>query len=262
MINRDSVRQWMNIFALVLMLIVNALANILPLNGITTREISDMFPVYFVPAPYVFSIWGVIYLALIGFAIYQVLPSQRDNRLLRRIGYWFALSCVVNSLWIFAWHWLLFPLTLVLMLLLLGVLIHIYRTAGNGRQQVVRAEKWMVQLPFSIYLGWISVATIANVTDFLYDAGWDGAGIAPQTWAVIMLVVAAVLGLVIIARHSDIAFTAVLIWAFVGIAVKHSAVMPVAGTALAAAVIVVVGLVAQRLIPQRRISLFRPAAEG
>src|SRR5688572_9817951 len=109
MINRDSVRQWMNIFALVLMLIVNALANILPLNGITTREISDMFPVYFVPAPYVFSIWGVIYLALIGFSIYQVLPSQRDNWLLRRICYWFALSCVVNSLWIFAWHWLLFP---------------------------------------------------------------------------------------------------------------------------------------------------------
>jgi hypothetical protein len=136
-----------------------------------------MFPVYFVPAGYVFSIWGVIYLLLIAFVVYQALPSQRENPLLRRIGYWFALTCAANSLWIFAWHWLIFPLTLVLMLILLCALINIYLITRRERENISRAETWLVQLPFSIYLGWISVATIANMTDFLYDAGWNGAGI-------------------------------------------------------------------------------------
>jgi benzodiazapine receptor len=259
--NRDLMRQWINGIALVVMLVVNAAANIVPLNGLETGAISDMFPVYFVPAGYVFSIWGLIYVALIGFVIFQARPSQRENPLLRRIGYWFALSCAANSLWIFAWHWLVFPLTLVLMLVLLFALIQIYRIAGNGRVRRSRAETWLVQIPFSIYLGWITVATIANVTDVLYNAGWNGGGIAPQTWAVIMLVIAAVLGLVFVFRHSDIAYIAVLVWAFIGIAVKHGDVTIVAGTALAAAAVVAAGLVIQRLTMQPSYTTLNPAGQ-
>ena len=101
---KDIVRQVVNLLATVATITINGLANALPLNGQTTGEISDRFDVYFVPAGYVFSIWGLIYLALSAFAVYQALPAQRENPHLRRIGYLFALSCVANSAWIFLWH--------------------------------------------------------------------------------------------------------------------------------------------------------------
>ncbi|MCU0512110.1 MAG: tryptophan-rich sensory protein [Anaerolineae bacterium] len=247
-VDRDSVRQWVNIFALIITLVVNTLANALPLNGMMTGAISDSFPIFFVPAGYVFSIWGVIYLALISFIVFQARPSQRANPLLRRIGYWFALACAANSVWIFAWHWLQFPLSLVFMLTLLVSLMMIYVATRNGGRPVTRGEKWFVQVPFSIYLGWISVATIANVTNVLYDVRWDGFGIAPEVWAAIMLAVAAVLGLIMIVRHSDIAYIAVFVWAFAGIAVKHQTVAIVAGSAVAAAILVAVVLLARRVL--------------
>ena len=103
--NKDVVRQWLNVLAVLATLVVNGLANALPLNGQNTGAISDRFHVYFVPAGYVFAIWGIIYLGLIGFAIYQVLPAQRENPRLRRSGYSFALSCAANIIWLFLWHY-------------------------------------------------------------------------------------------------------------------------------------------------------------
>ena len=146
----------------------------LPFNGQETGAISDRFAIYFVPAGYVFSIWGLIYLGLIAYAIFQALPAQRENPRLRSIGGLFALASVANIAWIFLWHYEVFPATLAVMLVLLGSLIAIYLRLGTGLTQVSRAETWMVRVPFSVYLGWITVATVANATQLLYFLGWNG----------------------------------------------------------------------------------------
>jgi benzodiazapine receptor len=237
--NRDIVRQVANVLALVATIVVNGLANALPLNGLSTGQISDRFKVYFVPAGYVFSIWSLIYLGLIAFAVYQALPAQRDNPRLRRVGYLFALSCLANIAWLFLWHYEQFPLTLIAMFSLLGLLIALYLRLGTGRIAVPRAERWLVRLPFSIYLGWVSVAAIANVTSTLDYLNWDGAGIPPQVWAVIMLAVGVVLALAISLTRADLAYVLVLIWAYVGIAVKQSGAPLVANAALVAAGVLV-----------------------
>lgn len=218
----DFLRQWISVAAYIVMVIVNGLANILPLNGKSTKDISDSFDVFFVPAGYVFSIWGVIYLALLGYTIYQALPSQRENPMLRNIGWLFILSCAANTAWLFTWHWLLIPLTLPVMLLLLGTLITIYARLDIGRTAVTTAERWLVHLPFSIYLGWITVATIANATDLLYYLHWDGFGIGAQTWAVVMLAVVILLAAVMMIARRDTAYLLVLVWATIGIALKQS----------------------------------------
>jgi benzodiazapine receptor len=219
--NRDAARQLVNVVATVLMITVNILATALPLNGQQTGAISDRFAIYFVPAGYVFSIWGIIYLALIGFAVYQALPSQRENPRLRRVGYLYALSSVLNIVWLFFWHYNVFPATLVVMLGLLASLIAIYVRLGIGITPVKSAEKWLVHVPFSIYLGCITVATIANASQLLYYLKWSGWGINPQLWAVIMILAATLVALLMTVTRRDIAYLLVLVWALAGIGVKH-----------------------------------------
>jgi hypothetical protein len=178
--NRDLVRQIVNVLAVIVTITMNILANALPLNGQNTGDISDRFQVLFVPAGYVFAIWGLIYIGFITFGVYQALPSQRVNPRLRRVGYLFALSCVANIAWLFCWHYNQFALSVVVMLALLGLLIAIYLRLEIGVKSVSTVEKWMVNIPFSVYLGWITVATIANITDLLYYIGWNGWGLAPE----------------------------------------------------------------------------------
>lgn len=242
--SRDIVRQIVNVIAFLAMIVVNGLATALPLNGQNTGEISDRFRVFFVPAGYVFSIWGLIYLALLGFTVYQAMPSQRENPRLRRIGYLFALSSLANLGWIFLWHYNLFPLTLVVMLGLLACLIAIYLRLDIVRAPVSTAERWLINVPFSIYLGWITVATIANATDLLYYLGWNGFGIDPQVWAIAMLAAGVVIAAWIARARRDIAYLLVLVWAFAGIGVKQAASAPVAIAAWVAAGLVAVLVVA------------------
>lgn len=241
--NRDKVRQVINVLAVAGTLVVNGLANALPLNGKTTGEISDRFEVFFVPAGYVFSIWGLIYIALIAFAIYQALPAQRENPRLRRIGYWFALSCAANLVWLFLWHYEVFVWTIIVMLALLLSLIVIYLRLDIGRQRVSRVEKWCVNIPFSLYLGWISVATIANAADVLDFLNWNGWGITPQVWAVIMLVVGLMLAAAMSFLRGDIAYQLVLVWAFIGIALKQADTPMVANSAWVVSGLVVLVLI-------------------
>lgn len=236
--NKDVVRQWANLIAFLFTVIVNGLANALPLNNQTTGEISDSFQVFFVPAGYVFSIWGLIYLALAAFVIYQLLPAQRQNSALRSIGYWFVISCLANGVWIFFWHYGYFALTLVAMLVLLISLIQIYLRLNIGKSRVSAAERFLVHVPFSIYLGWVTVATIANVTSLLDYLGWAGWGIAPEMWAVIMLVVATLVSLAMAWLRADVAYLLVIIWALVGIAIKQADSALVANTAWVVAVLV------------------------
>ena len=227
---RDTLRQIITVIGVVATIAINALANIVPFNGQQTGAISDRFAIYFVPAGYVFSIWGLIYLGLIAFAVYQALPAQRENPRLRRIGGLFALASVANIVWIFLWHYEVFPATLAVMLVLLGSLIAIYLRLGTGRSPVSRAETWMVRVPFSVYLGWITVATVANATQLLYFLGWNGGAIGPEAWTVIMLAVAVGLAWLMAITRRDVVYLLVLVWAFIGIATKHAGT-PVVSTA-------------------------------
>lgn len=218
----DMVRQILVVVAVISVITVNALANILPINGQATGDISDRFQVFFVPAGYVFSIWSLIYLGLIAYAVYQALPRQRTNPRLRAIGYPFIASSLANIAWIFLWHYEQFVLTLVAMVSLLLLLGVIYQRLGIGLTPMGGSERWLVRLPFSIYFGWITVATIANFTSVLDYLNWSGWDIAPVVWAIIMLVVATGVGLGVVLTRRDWAYGLVLVWAFAGIAVKHS----------------------------------------
>ncbi|MEA5077585.1 MAG: hypothetical protein VB013_03355 [Anaerolineaceae bacterium] len=223
-------RQISVVLAVIVTITINTLADVLPINGLGTGEISDAFKVFFVPSGYVFSIWGIIYLGLIAFAVYQALPAQKHNTRLDSIDGWFLLSSLANCVWIYLWHYQLFVLTLLAMAALLISLIMIYLKLDIGKSSVSSGEKWWVRVPFSIYLGWVSVATVANVSDVLYYLGWTGGAIAPQVWAAVLLAVATLLGALMAFTRRDTAYVLVLVWAFIGIALKFPA-EPVVSTA-------------------------------
>ena len=235
--------QIITILATLLTITVNGLANALPLNGQGTGEISDRFAIHFVPAGYVFSIWGLIYIGLIAFSLYQALPAQKDNELIKKFtpAYW--ISNLANTAWIFLWHYEFFPLTLVAMITLLVTLIYIYRQLPKTDHALDNSKKWFVKYPFSIYLGWISVATIANVSQVLFFFNWSGWGISPVIWTVIMIAIATLLGLLMQWRENDWLYVLVLVWAFAGIAISQANIALVANTAWTAGALLVLGVV-------------------
>jgi hypothetical protein len=247
-----------NAVAVAATIVVNGLATGLPLNGLTTGEISDRFQVYFTPAGYVFSIWGLIYLGLIVFAVFPFLPAQRGNPRLARIGPWFLVGSAANIAWIFLWHYGYFLLTVPVMLLLLASLLTIYTRLDIGRTVVPAGERWMVHYPFSLYLGWITVATIANVTALLYFVGWDGWGVAPETWTVIMIAAGAAIACLLTLTRRDVVYPLVVVWALAGIAVKNGATPVVEAAAWAGCVVVLVAIVVGLL--RRRTRQAQPAA--
>ena len=235
--SKDTARQMINLCSVILALTVNVLASALPLNRQNTGEISDRFQVYFVPAGYVFSIWGFIYLGWIAFLIFQFQRLQKENPRLRRLGYLFALSNLANAAWLLCWHYNQFGLSVLVMLALLGLLIGSYLRLNVNHVAVSRLEYWSVDVLFSVYLGWITVATVANISDWLYSIGWNAFGISAQAWAVIMLFVASLLGLAMAISRGDVGYLIVLVWAFIGIAVKQASAPVVAASAWIAAVL-------------------------
>lgn len=207
-----------------LMILMNALANILPINGKGTGEISDSYPNLFAPDGITFAIWGVIYLLLGLFVLYQlgILKGGAragNSRLLTRIGIIFSISSVVNSLWILAWHYEEILISLLLMLVLLLCLIYINLQTKSAVLSL--REKFFVRLPFSVYFGWITVATIANVTTLLVDVTWNGFGVSENLWTVLILFTGATIGILTMFSQKDMAYGAVLIWAYAGILYKH-----------------------------------------
>jgi hypothetical protein len=216
-----------NLAAWLGMVLVNALANVLPINNISTGEISAMYPNLFVPAGLTFSIWGVIYLLLLCFLVYHfvVIGKKKKSRrpFMQKISLLFMTSSMLNIGWIFAWHHYQTHLSVIIMILLLLNLLLIYRRLEIGKSTVPAAERYLVHLPFSIYLGWISVATIANITALLVSVGWTGWGLSPQVWAVIMIVTASLLAVIAAVSRRDIYFGLVVVWALAGIMIRHYA---------------------------------------
>jgi hypothetical protein len=224
--------------------VVNALANILPINGVTTGELSDRYPNLFVPSGLTFAIWGLIYVLLGIFVIYQLIPSVRRDaqkvEFVRKIGPLFFVSCLANMGWIFAWQYQVVPLSLALMLILLGCLIAIYVRLNIGKSQATKTEKYLVHLPFSVYLGWIIIATIANVTALLVDMHWNTWGLGEQFWAVGVIIVGIAIALSVLFTRKDIYYCLVVDWALLGILIKRLSVLPLARSVVA---VTIVGMV-------------------
>jgi hypothetical protein len=170
----------------------------------------------------VFSIWGIIYVLLGVFVVFQALPSQKGKDFQKRIGWFFALSSIANIVWLFLWQFEYLTFSIVLMFLLLATLILIYARLGIGKSETPMREKLAVHVPFSVYLGWITIASIANGAVTLVSINWDGFGISAETWAALIAVVALIITLLVVATRKDVAYALVIIWALVGIAVKQS----------------------------------------
>jgi len=254
LMTKDTLRQTANLLSVLLALVVNILAATLPLNNQTTAQISDRFKVFFVPAGYVFAIWGIIYIGWIAFTVYQFLPAHKESPRLRGLGYLFALTGVFNAAWLFCWQYNHFTLSVIVMLILLGLLIASYLNLNIGHTSVSSAEKWCVDIPISVYLGWISVATIANISDWLYSVHWNGFGIDPQVWAVIMLIVASLVGILMAFTRRDSGYLFVFVWAFAGIALKQAGAPLVVDSAWVAA-FVALAFAIYSIVQRRRASI-------
>ena len=245
----SSTTKWINILAFVLTVIVNGLAGSTTiLGGKLTAEISDANPTLITPAGYVFSIWGIIYILLGAFVVFQALPSQQGKGFQKRVGYLFVLSSIANIVWLFLWQFEYLGFSVVVIFLLLATLILIYLRLNIGKSEVSLREKMAVHVPFSVYLGWITIASIANVSVFLVSVNWDGLGISAETWATLIIIVALIITVLVLATRKDIAYSLVIIWALVGIAVKQSGNQNIVTLTQASAIIVLIALAATILL--------------
>ncbi len=222
----------LNAAAFLTMITVNALANILPINSITTGEVSDSYPNLFAPAGITFAIWGAIYLLLAMFVLYSFGifkgKSGYSDRLIAKIKYCFAISSIANILWIFAWHYNKIGISVLLMLAIFVSLMFAYRRIN--KESLTTKERIFVGVPFSVYFGWISVALIANITVYLVSTNWDGFGIESNMWTVMVIVVGVIIAVVNVLRFKDIAYGLTIIWAYIGILIKHLSVSGFAGS--------------------------------
>lgn len=207
----------------VLMVTVNALANILPINGIGTGEVSDIYGNLFAPAGITFAIWGLIYLLLLGYVLYQLtyykMQDEKRKKLLIKIGTVFSISSIINSIWIFAWHYENIFLSLILMIMILLSLIYINLNLRNRTFKLY--EVIFIRLPFTVYFGWITVASIANVVTYLVSIGWDRFDLSESFWAILIILVGSIIGFLGILFYKSISYGLVILWAYLGIAIKH-----------------------------------------
>jgi hypothetical protein len=245
-----------------MVIVVNALANLNLINNKNTGDVSDKYDNLFIPAGFTFAIWGVIYLALLAFIVFQLWMAFRGELsslelFMERLRGWWLISCMANSCWLFAWHYELLPLTVLLMIALLVCLlaIHLNFNIALPHLPVSTAEKLFVHLPFSLYLGWICIATVANIAAFLVYLGWNGMSIPGTIFLILLCTVASTL--LIIRRH-NIVVGLVAIWALYGVIVKRqslggSAEVPVVSACIGAMIIIAISGT-WRLITNRRLS--------
>jgi len=205
----------------IIMVVTNYLANALPINNIDTGAVSGLYPNLFAPAGITFSIWGIIYLMLGLFVLYQFgvfkKINLKEDKLLNKIGIYFIISSIANALWIFSWHYGILWLSIILMLTILLSLIKINLLLLKNKSK----EFLFLKIPFSIYFGWITVATIANITAFLVSLSWNGFGISENIWTIVILFVGAIIGILTSIRNKDIVYILVFVWAYFGIIIKH-----------------------------------------
>ena len=249
-----------NIIAVILTIIVNGLANLLPIGGKNTAELSDNIPNLFVPAGITFTIWGIIYFLIILFAIYLAKDLFKKEKtttpFLEKISYFFILASIANIIWIFLWHYEQVLLSLLAMLVLFGSLLVMYLRLNIGKEEVSLKEKLFIHVPISVYIGWITVATIANVTAVFVTIGWNGFGVSEEIWTMLVMIVAAIITILMLIKRKDYAYNTVIIWALFGIYLKRMTNDPIYGlqtqiayTAVIAIVIILIVSAIMHLLP-------------
>lgn len=248
------------LFTYILMVGVNALANILPINGKITGDISDSRPNLFAPAGETFIIWGVIYLLLLLYTLYQMGllrgKDEADNsRLLAKVNVIFGISSLANTVWIFFWHYEQILSSLIVMVVILLCLIVLALLLKKGA--VTRREKLLVRVPFSVYFGWITVATIANATTALVEIGWDGLGLQQAFWTVVILLVGTLIAGLTTILNRDVAYGLVPVWAYLGILYKHLNAAPAGFEAKYLSVIITVTACLVLLVVALFVAIFR-----
>jgi len=239
-----------NTLAYIIMIAVNVLAIMLPINGKTTAQISEEYPNLFAPAGFTFSIWGLIYLSLLAFIIYQLWLAFSNkqpatlSRMMLKMKDWFLISAVANACWLFAWHYHLIPVSVVIMLMLLISLLAIHINFGINTVPATLPEKIFIHIPFSLYLGWIAIATLANITTLLVYAGWEGTIHKQVIWTMVMIGAGTLSSMLMILRRNNIVYALVCVWAFYGILVKRKAADVIAENAIVHACIIAIGIIA------------------
>lgn len=234
---KQNLYKWLNAAGFILVVVINALANILPIGGRTTGEVSALYPVLITPAGYAFSIWSLIYILLAGYIILSFLPSQRQRHMAERTGIWFLISCIANAVWIILWQNLLTGWSVIVIIILLFSLIQMYLRTRRLPSPTVW-ETWFVDIPFRIYMGWVSVATLINITVWLSKIGWNGFELGDKTWAIILLIIGSLISLMVSYRYRDFITPLVFVWAYIAIGVKQSNILPVSYTAISLAALI------------------------
>ncbi|MFA6865421.1 MAG: tryptophan-rich sensory protein [Sphaerochaetaceae bacterium] len=233
------------VITFIIMIVMNTLANSLPINGLTSGEVSDSYSNLFAPAGITFTIWGIIYLMLGLYTFYQLgiinKEDQISRELLNRVGILFSISSIINSIWILAWHYQIVILSLALIIGILVCLIKIVDAISE--ETLTTKEKFFVKVPFSIYFGWITVATIANATTFLVSVNWNGFGIPDFIWTIIILLIGAAIGILTILKNRDYFYGLVIIWAYIGIIIKHTTVFQSQYTPVIVTLVICIALV-------------------
>lgn len=220
----DIISSISNLVLLIVMVTINALAVILPLNDQTTKEISDNYPILFTPSGITFSIWGLIYLLLFVYISYQIYLAFYGNKKFE-IHYLdhllFAVTCLLNSIWIFAWHYDLIILSVFIMILLLLTLIWLNERIEKLNLRQTK-EIFAIKIPINIYLGWISVASIANIGAMLNKFNWNGFGISENVWVIILIGLATIIAAIMLIKKNSFSYSMVIVWAFIGIIIERS----------------------------------------
>ncbi|XWK88314.1 MAG: tryptophan-rich sensory protein [Phormidium sp.] len=237
-------------------LIVNILSNFFPPGGRNIGEIANTIlqGVLITPANYAFAIWGLIYLGLIAYSLYQFHPLQRGRSTIQQVNALVILASLAQIFWVYLFTLQLFWLSVLAMLIILLPLIRTYLLLRSSRLQVSRERRWFAQIPFSIYLAWISVATIVNIASALYISGWDGWGINDTGWTAIMLIIGTVIAAIVAIQKGDVAFTLVYVWAYVAIALRHLANPVIWITALASAIALLALIIFKKITNPRQIT--------
>lgn len=253
MSSRIRLLQVLNIVIFAVTVGVNSLAGATTLlNGKTSGQVSDAYPTLITPAGFTFSIWSIIYILLGVFVVYQVLPQKEGKSFLDRISFLFILSGLLNTSWLFLWHYGFITYSVILMFGLLASLIAIYLRLNIGKADVSIKEKICVHLPFSVYLGWITVASIANVAVALTFINWNAFGIDPAIWASLVIAVALLSTLTVIVTRRDIGYSLVIIWALGGIMAKQSNNQIVLWTTIVSIVAILITLAAMVVVSKIR----------
>lgn len=228
-----TARQLVTLIAIIAAFGTNVWANINPPNGKTIGAISqDIFTnVLITPASYAFAIWGLIYLGLISFAVYQALPPQKNNPLLRKIGYKIAIASISQIAWVICFLYGQYSASMLAMVCILLPLIGAY-WGLPFRTHLEQRQKWLIRTPISIYLAWISVATILNGALVLTAWQWSGWGISPRVWTVIMVLIGGLITHFVTLPRLDFAYGGVFVWAAIAIAIKNNNITLISGTAI------------------------------